>query len=585
MAESPLSLITFQVTSNGTPIPEHIQLLSARVSRAVNATPSAELEFGDPTYEGETWAVSDGRWFVPGTALTIGAGGGASDIYPRKIFEGLVVKIGVRCDADGQRRLVVSCLDKTAKMTLAPRFAAYADKTEKAVMEQLAAHHSIKIVVEGGELKHEELVQFGCTDWDYLNARAAANGLLVIAHDGQLSVKPPRTQGDPCLKVDLGEDDLWFEADLDAGSQLAKVEAAAWDSAIQSLVQSAPAAPASLSAQGNISSSTLAKAVGPDRFHLPTAAPHAREALDALAKARQVRAGLARIRGAMRLKGNHDAKLGELVEIRGAGDRFDGLALITGIEHVIKRGEWTTEVRFGLPPEAPRTASGAAGIGGLQVGVVARIDDDPAGAFRVLVEMPLLGPAAPPIWARLAQPQASTGAGFYCMPEVGDEVVLGYFNNDPSHPVVLGGLYSRSRPAPYSPDPENDVKALVSRRRMKLEMREAEGAITLSTPQGAKVELNDRDNEITLEDSSNNRLTLNPTGIALQSSRDVTISAAGAVKIAATSLEFNAQSDIAFKGFNVRCTADAEFKVRAGGKANLNANTLIELNAPIVKTQ
>ncbi|WP_459613983.1 phage baseplate assembly protein V [Dickeya oryzae] len=56
------------------------------------------------------------------------------------------------------------------------------------------------------------------------------------------------------------------------------------------------------------------------------------------------------------------------------------------------------------------------------------------------------------LWARLASYYASSGIGAQFMPEVGDEVILGYFNNNPSDPVILGSLYSSKNPPPVTPE-------------------------------------------------------------------------------------------------------------------------------------
>ena len=40
---------------------------------------------------------------------------------------------------------------------------------------------------------HRELAQHFCSDWDFMLARAEANGQLVIATDGSLAVKAPGT--------------------------------------------------------------------------------------------------------------------------------------------------------------------------------------------------------------------------------------------------------------------------------------------------------------------------------------------------------------------------------------------------------
>ena len=38
--------------------------------------------------------------------------------------------------------------------------------------------------------KHTELIQYYATDWDFIVSRADAQGLVIDAHRGKISVKP-----------------------------------------------------------------------------------------------------------------------------------------------------------------------------------------------------------------------------------------------------------------------------------------------------------------------------------------------------------------------------------------------------------
>ena len=89
-------------------------------------------------------------------------------------------------------------------------------------------------------------------------------------------------------------------------------------------------------------------------------------------------------------------------------------------------------------------APGASGllppIAGLQTGIVKQVAKDPGGQFRVALELPLLQMPGQLVWARLASFYASNKIGEVFYPEVGDEVVAGFMNQDPRYPVILGSL-------------------------------------------------------------------------------------------------------------------------------------------------
>ncbi|MBL0341870.1 MAG: hypothetical protein IPP71_13585 [Bacteroidetes bacterium] len=62
-------------------------------------------------------------------------------------------------------------------------------------------------------------------------------------------------------------------------------------------------------------------------------------------------------------------------------------------------------------------------IHGLQFGIVKQIDADPDLGYRVLVSITVLNNET--AWARLGNLYATSGAGTFFYPEVGDEGFLG----------------------------------------------------------------------------------------------------------------------------------------------------------------
>ena len=79
---------------------------------------------------------------------------------------------------------------------------------------------------------------------------------------------------------------------------------------------------------------------------------------------------------------------------------------------------------------------------GLQIGVVTALEDDPQGDDRIKCRLPMVGAGEEGLWARLATLDAGDGRGTYFRPEIGDEVVVGFLDDDPRNPVILGMCHS-----------------------------------------------------------------------------------------------------------------------------------------------
>jgi Rhs element Vgr protein len=582
VADSPLvnaeGVIRVTVFSGGTKLADESQLISVSVTRAVNRVPTARLVFVDGDMPNRKFPLSDADTLTPGTAIRITAGYGDDE---QTIFEGIVVKHSIRIGGDNEARLLVECRDKAVKMTVGRKNATYSKMLDSAVIGNLISAAGLTGDVTATSTEHTDLVQYYVSDWDFVVSRAEANGLLVIVTDGALSVKAPDTSGEPTLEVTYGADLIEFDAEIDARTQFSSASASTWSLSDQT-EQTATATPPQLNQQGNLDATTLAGVIGLSAYQIQTGAAIESTALDSWAKALQVKAGLARIRGKMSFQGSAQAKVGALIKLVGVGARFSGDVFVGAVTHEIETGQWITTAEFGVSPNwfteqhdvmAPAAAGLLPGIGGLHVGKVTKLDEDPDGQQRVQVSIPVLGSAARPVWARLLQFYASNAFGAFFVPELADEVVLGFFDNDPTHPVILGSLYSSNRAPPYTLTAENNTKAIVTRCKAKIEFDDENKVITVMTPAKNKIVLSDQDKSILLLDQNNNRAELNPSGITLDSPKDIKVKANGTITLDAVgAISITSQADVKSTGLNVLCEGQVGFTGKGSATAELSAS-------------
>ena len=82
------------------------------------------------------------------------------------------------------------------------------------------------------------------------------------------------------------------------------------------------------------------------------------------------------------------------------------------------------------------------------------------------------------------------GTAFY--PEVGDEVIVSFMNEDPRFPVVLGSVYSAKLAPAYPPDKKNKIKGLKTRSKMELTFDDEDKIVTIKTPGGHVFVMDDK---------------------------------------------------------------------------------------------
>ena len=583
MADSPLTgstgVVSLTISSNGTALADTIQIVSVEINYCTNKIPSAKLVILDGEVSENDFPVSNADDFKPGVLLTIDAGYAGETTT---IFEGVVIKHGIKVDGDNYSRLIIQCKDNAVAMTVGRKNANYIDSTDSDIISTLiGAYGSLSSDVTATTTSHKEIVQYYCSDWDFLLTRAEANGFLVTLDAGKVSVKPPQVDGEAVLTLTYGTDLMAFDADLDAYSQFSSVKGITWDLTTQSALE-AEAAPDSLTSQGDLTTADLANVIAPDYFRLQTNAPLESATLTDWAKGQQVKSGLARIRGHATFQGSAKAKIGTLIELKGVGNRFNGNVLVTMVRHQIKNGDWLTEIEFGLSEKwfseqqcinAPIAAGFTAGVTGLQIGVVKKLDADPESQYKIQVSVPVMQAETEGVWARLASFYGSSDFGAFFIPEIGDEVILGYFNDDPSHPVILGSLYSSKRKPPYELTADNFTKAIVTRSLMKLEFDDEKKIITLITPNNNEIVINDDEKSILIQDENANKIQLDTSGIVLDSPKDIKISAQGNVTIDAVgNIELTAQADIKNQGLNINHEANVGFVAKGNVTAELSSS-------------
>ncbi len=596
MPPSPLdqdvSLACFVIKVDGKAIDDTLQVRSIDTWSAVNKVPRARLVIFDGDPSDPVFPASASATFVPGKKVDIAFG------YEGKttsIFQGVIIKQGIEIPRNGAPTLVVEIADPVLKMTLQRSTALFEKTTDSDLIGKLIGNSGLAKDVEATTATYESVVQYWASDWDMMLTRAEANGFVVTAAAGKVTVKTPDTSAAAVLKVTYGDNSLLsFEAELDSTTQLAAdaIKSYSWNYATQSMDEAAPGS-VSVTEQGNLSSAELAKVFNvkcPQQTGalLPSGAPKAWSAAELL------RAKLSKIRGSVRFQGSALAKPGCMLELAGVGPRFNGSAWIGGVHHSMSDNNWLTTAAFGLSApwfadEAPNITAPPAsgllpGIQGLQTGIVKAVAEDPEGNFRVQVSVPMLHDDAKMLWARMAGFYASNQVGALFYPEKDDEVVLGFTNQDPDAPVILGCLYSKKRKPPVTPDKENNVKTILTRSKLELRFDDKDQILTLQTPAKQSVVLDDKAKSVTVKDANDNKITLSSSGISIESASNLTLKAKANITIdAGANLDMTAKANLSAEGLQVGLKGKAKFLADGAASAELTSSGILTVRGSLVK--
>lgn len=559
---------------------------------AANRIPRARITIYDGAPATADFPLSDSDKLAPGAIVTLSAGYGSESAT---IHSGIIVRHSLRISPGRSPQLIIETADPLLKMTVA---------RNSAVSEQISNADLIAALVSsgGGSVGKnaaatdpaEAMVQYNASDWDLMLLRAEASGCVVLVEDSKVDIVDPADAGDPVLTAEYGTSIISFEATVDAAADIATdaVASRSWSYADQSL--KSDGGTTGFTPPGNLSAATLARVLGVSSLPQQSSAAIGDSGLKRWASARLLRSRLAQVRGTARFQGSAAVKPGTTIALAGLGDRFNGTAFVSAVRHLIGGGRWTTVAEFGMAPErfasqrqdvaAPPAAGLAPPMRGLHVGQVKQVATDPNGDFRVQVTMPLAS-SDNAVWARLSQPYASSGFGAVFFPEVGDEVVLGFMDEDASGPVILASLYSRGRAPKYPPTATNDIKAIVTREGLQISFDEKNIILKIETPGGRVITLDDqKEKMVKVEDPFSNSITMTDQQVAIVSGKDMKLTVGGDLTIAATgSISASADGDVTLKGQQVSVTGAAGLALKSDTTGSLKAAAELTVNAAMVK--
>ena len=574
------NLATFVIISNGEQLSEEIGLNLIHVIKTINKVPRAKIELFDGDLSTEDFPLSAEDTFAPGSEIEIKAGYRSNE---DTIFKGIVIKHGIEAKTDEGLKLIVELRDPCIKMTVGRKNRYFEETSDSDIIDEMLNDYGLESDVEQTEVTHAEMVQYFCTDWDFMLSRADANGKLVFADDGSVTVKAPVLDSDPVLTLQFGHNVKEFEAGMDARTQYASATGKTWNFVQQEISEIEGSDPG-LDGQGNISGSQLADVIGLESWALQHNGHTPDQELQAWADAQMLRSRMAKIRGRITTIGYSEIKPGDVIELGGFGDRFNGTAYVSSVfQELMPDNKWQTHIEICLDPQwfsktyddiLETPASGLVpAISGLHQGIVTSAHDDPEGEGRIKVRIPVISSEDQGVWARLATLDAGLGdgddpRGTFFIPEIGDEVVVGFFNDDPRDPVILGMMHSSAKPAPLDFTDDNVEKGVVTRGQIKLIFNDDKKSVTIETPNGNKAELNDDEGSILLEDENGNKVVMDSSGITLESAGDLIMKAGGDVKI---------------EGINTEIAASASFKAEGGSGAEVSTSGQAVLKGSIVQ--
>ncbi|MBK3583255.1 hypothetical protein JHN49_05810 [Streptomyces sp. MBT57] len=473
----PLFRPSLRVGRSASPLGEELRTKVQRavVDSRVNMPTMIEVTFGDGEAD-----VLDRAGITFGSPIEVWTDDD-DEARGTRVGSGEVVAIEGRYSHDSMLT-VVRAYDRAHQLHRSSQTRTFMNQTDSDIAHKIASDAGLRIgTIQATSVTHVHLGQSNQTDWQFLNWRCRQIGYEFGVDDGGFFFRPLTAATRSTVDLQLRANLLALAPRVTSGNLSAKVEMRFWDPLKGKVVSaqtgtdtvgelavlsgaSVSDALSSISGPGRPPTSPSAsgdQSLGPapatDALVMTSMAPASGAAINAAAKeASQGPAGrlansFTEARGTA--WGDPRIQVGVGVRVGGVPEPFSGLWTVAAVEHVFDHLEngYRTTFRLGNPED--RTLLGlASGVGGLDTtplmqglmcGVVSDVND-PLALGRVKVSLPLLHPDYVTDWAPVAQQGGGRRAGALVLPEIGDQVLLGFEQGAPGRPYVVGGILSES---------------------------------------------------------------------------------------------------------------------------------------------
>jgi phage baseplate assembly protein gpV len=203
-------------------------------------------------------------------------------------------------------------------------------------------------------------------------------------------------------------------------------------------------------------------------------------------------------------------------------------------------------------------------------------------------------------WCYVMTPMGGKERGLFLFPQVDDLVVLGYLENDPHRPIVLGGFWNSETTPPYTvADGKAEDYCLKTPQKVEFTLHDEDKKqkLTVTMPSGIVIEIDDeqqtlttknkdsdtmltmkmKDGEIELTAKSKLTLTSGNASITLEKDGNITVKGSGDVTVDGKGVNVKASGQLTMKGNDIAATANKDLNLKATATASVKG-TMLKLN-------
>lgn len=499
-----------------------------------------------------------------GKDITISLNPGYNRIPGKMKFSGFVTNVKLSKHESALMQIIIQGFSPTRLMDDGPHYQSWKEQTLPAIADVVAGKYEIKV---SNDITHTEPLpyvnQYRESSFRFLQRMMANFGQWCYYDGEQLVLGTPIEEGD--INLTFGREMSALDLSADIVPADFKLLGYNYVDDQHFDVEGNAATVSEVDQLGNVALSASTEVFTNKPLHVEPF--YSTSKADLEEQARRRRSGQAAQFVNLFGQTSHlGLKLGEVIVVR-SEERTTGLGALGGdygrfrIVHITHSvdgtGQYSNNIQAipaGLLMPPFTDASHQPVVAETQPAEV--IDNrDPDGLGRVQVQFPWQkeeGETTP--WIRVSSAGAGGGHGSYFVPEIGDQVLVGFTWNNPDRPLVVGSLYNATTKHANAANPDNNTKIIKTR---------ADNRITLSDANGEEmIKIENGDNVITMNMAGDTSITIETPGDLILKGKTVAITAE-------TSFTLNSETST--------MTSSKETDVIAQGEMSLSATKNMSL--------
>ncbi len=517
------------------------------------------------------------------------------------VLKGEITAIESHFNAGAQAPIIVRGYEISHRLHRGRFNRSFQNMTDSDILKKLAIEVGMPTgTVDETGSPHDYLFQANQTNMEFLRDRAIRNGFELFTQDGKLHFREPK--GGEALKLIWLKDLSSFSVRVSSAEQVQSVEVRGWNyaqkQAIVATKSSGQVVTETEFGKGKDTSNVFeAKPTEPKMIVVdrPMFSP---EEAETMAQAFFNELGGEFVQADAQAEGNPKIRPGRIVTLEEM-NKYSGDYYVTEVRHLFSERVYSTEfsVRglrgndlFSILTPQSRLRAGET----LLVGIVTD-NEDPEELGRVRVKCPTLTEDHESNWARVIGTGAGSSRGFDCLPEIDDEVLVGFEHGDIHRPYVLGGVWNGKDAPPESVGDSVSggkvrLRTFKTRTGHTLQFIEEDGSgsqagVHITSVYGHQIYLNDSDKSILLKTNGGHTLRLNDSSRTIEMNSIGTIAMDAPQKISMT--VGPSRVELTPLGINIlgpQCTMQGQTQATVqGGLVNILASGIATIQGSLLK--